>query len=93
MRASLALHDVIHPTLLYVYLFTQCQAGHIKASLLIASELIHSRFLRVRTFQPLLAQRRFAAAEAWRRAHGVDRLYATFDPNEFGYPERFYARS
>ena len=61
-------------------------------SLLIASALIHSRFLRARTFQPLLALRQFAAAEAWRRAHGVDRLYATFDPDEFEYSKRFYPR-
>ena len=66
--------------------------SYIRASLLIGSELIHSRFLRARTFQPLLAQRQFAAAEAWRRAHGVDRLYATFDPDEFEYSKRFYPR-
>ncbi|KAK2459680.1 hypothetical protein APHAL10511_008325 [Amanita phalloides] len=50
------------------------------------------RFLRARSFQPVPAQKQFADAEAWRRAHDVDRLYATFDPGEFEFSKRFYPR-
>ncbi|KAF8736038.1 hypothetical protein AX14_000981 [Amanita brunnescens Koide BX004] len=50
------------------------------------------RFLRARSFQLILAQRQFASTEAWRRTNDVDRLYATFDPDEFENVKRFYPR-
>jgi hypothetical protein len=60
--------------------------------LLIASELVHSRFLRARNFQLPPAQKQFAAAETWRKTHEVDRLYAMFDTDEFEFSKRFYPR-
>ncbi|KIL67953.1 hypothetical protein M378DRAFT_73147 [Amanita muscaria Koide BX008] len=50
------------------------------------------RFLRARTFQPVPAQKQFADAEAWRKHHDVDRLYASFNAEELESTKRFYPR-
>ncbi|GBE85273.1 Sec14 cytosolic factor [Sparassis crispa] len=50
------------------------------------------RFLRARRFEPHKALRQFSDAHAWRAAHDVDRLYATFPPDEFESARRFYPR-
>ncbi|KAL1743664.1 CRAL-TRIO domain-containing protein [Schizophyllum fasciatum] len=50
------------------------------------------RFLRARKFDPKAAQKQFAATELWRKEHDVDRLYATFDPDEFEAAKHFYPR-
>ncbi|TCD62426.1 hypothetical protein EIP91_006908 [Steccherinum ochraceum] len=50
------------------------------------------RFLRARRFDPAKAQKQFADAEAWRKKHGVDALYATFPDDEFETAKRFYPR-
>ncbi|KDQ25428.1 hypothetical protein PLEOSDRAFT_1044739 [Pleurotus ostreatus PC15] len=50
------------------------------------------RFLRARRFHPGPAQRQFADTEQWRKEHGVEGLYKTFDPQEFESAKRFYPR-
>ena len=50
------------------------------------------RFLRARKFDPKAAQKQFAATEEWRKENDVDRLYATFDPEEFEAAKHFYPR-
>ncbi|KAH9923583.1 CRAL/TRIO domain-containing protein [Amylocystis lapponica] len=50
------------------------------------------RFLRARRFDPQKALKQFSDAEAWRKAHNVDALYATFDHVEFEDARRFYPR-
>jgi hypothetical protein len=53
---------------------------------------VRRRFLRARRFDPAKAQKQFADAEAWRKKHGVDALYAGFDPQEMEDSRRFYPR-
>ncbi|TFK39054.1 CRAL/TRIO domain-containing protein [Crucibulum laeve] len=50
------------------------------------------RFLRARSFHPAQAQKQFVDAEAWRKKHDVDNLYATFEHEEFESAKRFYPR-
>ncbi|KAI9064652.1 CRAL/TRIO domain-containing protein [Trametes sanguinea] len=50
------------------------------------------RFLRARRFDPHKAHKQFADAEAWRKKHNVDALYATFPVDEFESARRFYPR-
>ncbi|KAI0350345.1 CRAL/TRIO domain-containing protein [Trametes cingulata] len=50
------------------------------------------RFLRARRFDPQKAMKQFADAEAWRKKHNVDALYATFPVDEFESARRFYPR-
>ncbi|KAI0325045.1 CRAL/TRIO domain-containing protein [Cubamyces sp. BRFM 1775] len=50
------------------------------------------RFLRARRFDPQKAYKQFADAEAWRKKHNVDALYATFPVDEFERARRFYPR-
>ena len=50
------------------------------------------RFLRARGFSPAHAQTQFAATQQWRKDHDVDRLYPTFDVDEFEEAKRFYPR-
>ncbi|OSD02423.1 CRAL/TRIO domain-containing protein [Trametes coccinea BRFM310] len=50
------------------------------------------RFLRARRFDPQKAHKQFADAEAWRKKHNVDALYATFPADEFESARRFYPR-
>ena len=50
------------------------------------------RFLRARGFSPAHAQTQFAATQQWRKDHDVDRLYLTFDVDEFEEAKRFYPR-
>ncbi|KAF8649008.1 hypothetical protein AX16_006122 [Volvariella volvacea WC 439] len=50
------------------------------------------RFLRARGFQPTAAQKQFTDAEAWRKKHDVDNLFATFDSDEFEKSKRYYPR-
>ncbi|KAI0643093.1 CRAL/TRIO domain-containing protein [Trametes meyenii] len=50
------------------------------------------RFLRARRFDPQKAMKQFADAEAWRKKHNVDTLYATFPVDEFERARRFYPR-
>ena len=50
------------------------------------------RFLRARGFSPAHAQTQFAATQQWRKDHDVDRLYPTFEVDEFEEAKRFYPR-
>ncbi|TFY83171.1 hypothetical protein EWM64_g833 [Hericium alpestre] len=50
------------------------------------------RFLRARRFDPDKAQKQFATTEEWRRKQDIDRLYATFDAEEFEHAKHFYPR-
>jgi len=50
------------------------------------------RFLRARSFNPAAAQKQFSDAEAWKKEHDVDRLFAGFDTEEFEDAQRFYPR-
>lgn len=51
-----------------------------------------SRFLRARRFDLVKAQKQFSDAEAWRKKHNVDQLFATFPEDEFETAKRFYPR-
>ncbi|KAJ6620717.1 CRAL/TRIO domain-containing protein [Mycena sp. CBHHK59/15] len=50
------------------------------------------RFLRARSWDVSGARKQLADAEAWRRKHDVNNLYATFDPVEMENSRRFYPR-
>ncbi|KAH8077045.1 CRAL/TRIO domain-containing protein [Cristinia sonorae] len=50
------------------------------------------RFLRARRFDPIKAQKQFADAEAWRKKHNVDELFASFDVEEFELSKKFYPK-
>ncbi|KAL0960843.1 hypothetical protein HGRIS_005859 [Hohenbuehelia grisea] len=50
------------------------------------------RFLRARRFDVAKAQKQFSDTEGWRKQHGVDNLFASFDPKEFEDAKRFYPR-
>ncbi|KAK0195040.1 CRAL/TRIO domain-containing protein [Armillaria mellea] len=54
------------------------------------SDVTLLRFLRARRFDISKAQKQFSDTEAWRKEHGVDRLFATFDDDEFELSKRFY---
>ncbi|KAJ7465272.1 CRAL/TRIO domain-containing protein [Mycena latifolia] len=50
------------------------------------------RFLRARSWDPAAALKQFSDAEAWRRKHDVDNLFATFDSAELENTRRYYPR-
>ncbi|KAK0240690.1 CRAL/TRIO domain-containing protein [Armillaria nabsnona] len=54
------------------------------------SDVTLLRFLRARRFDISKAQKQFSDTEAWRKKHDVDRLFATFDDDEFELTKRFY---
>lgn len=69
---------------LYTFPSNPANASHDDPTLL--------RFLRARGFNPVAAQKQFSDAENWRKQHGVDNLYNTFDVDEFESSKRFYPR-
>jgi hypothetical protein len=82
-NAGQASHD--EPTLLYVQIIIVTSAA-------ILTYILASRFLRARGFDVVAAQKQFSDAENWRKRHGVDKLYNTFDAEEFESSKRFYPR-
>ncbi|KAK0437980.1 CRAL/TRIO domain-containing protein [Desarmillaria tabescens] len=54
------------------------------------SDVTLLRFLRARRFDISKAQKQFSDTEVWRKKHDVDRLFATFDDDEFESSKRFY---
>ncbi|KAJ7246367.1 CRAL/TRIO domain-containing protein [Mycena rebaudengoi] len=50
------------------------------------------RFLRARSWDVAAAQKQFADAEAWRRKHDVDKLFAGFDSAELEKSRKYYPR-
>ncbi|KAF9005447.1 CRAL/TRIO domain-containing protein [Cyathus striatus] len=83
-EALASFKDILIKTNLYTPPTETISASHDDPTLL--------RFLRARGFHPASAQKQFADAESWRKKHDLDRLYATFDHEEFESAKRFYPR-
>ncbi|KAH9917953.1 CRAL/TRIO domain-containing protein [Fomitopsis serialis] len=83
-RAFATFKDILHNAHLYAPPAGTAPASHDDPTLL--------RFLRARRFDPAKALKQFQDAEAWRKQHRVDTLYATFDPDEFESTRKFYPR-
>ncbi|KAJ8523258.1 hypothetical protein ONZ45_g350 [Pleurotus djamor] len=84
LEAFISFKDNLAKANLYAHGSDTSRASHNDETIL--------RFLRARRFDPAAAQKQFFETEKWRKAHDVDNLYATFDPEEFESAKRFYPR-
>ncbi|KIJ60271.1 hypothetical protein HYDPIDRAFT_32394 [Hydnomerulius pinastri MD-312] len=87
---------VEHSGLLEVFKANLAQAGLYRAAVddVQAShdDTTLMRFLRARRLDLNKAEKQFADTEAWRKQHGVDELFKTFDTTEMESSRRFYPR-